>query len=429
MPDEPPTSRSDPLAWLAYEGLWGQREQGPNAGPTGPNTKARWSEPITWQDELRGGSVAVPAVETFGSSASNVFCGAVGFAASTYIDYLSDPLITVLLLVGAILLIGLLIWRTTWRPTHPEPIRERRGSGQILLAAGRIYLRSPLRYLALASIVLVLGFLSTGLAWLSSLLPVHLTLRLSFDGVAVLLGTAAIALVLRNLDSGRRLGCLAAYRIVLRHFWGILGAAAIAVFVQLAILLTIVGIPVAVYRFVRRVFVANEVVLRRHSARSSQGASVDLVRGNWWRTALIVLLLYFVTIWIGPVVGFVLLFQTRLSPDLINVIGSLVYTAVFPYAAIAGALLYFDLDERRRARVARRRLLTRPTGPPNRSSDRPSETFGVPRRLRPPPPSLGDPGPAVRDALDLPPHAGRGGKPVPAARGSPRACRRRSSGR
>ena len=184
-----------------------------------------------------------------------------------------------------------------------------------------------------------------------SLLPVHLTLRLSFDGVAVLLGTVAIALVMRNLDSGRRLGCLAAYRIVLRHFWGILGAAAIAVFVQLAIFLTIVGIPVAVYRLVRRVFVANEVVLRRHSARSSQGASVDLVRGNWWRTALIVLLLYFVTIWIGPIVGFVLLFQTRLSPDLINVIGSLVYTAVFPYAAIAGALLYFDLDEQRRARV------------------------------------------------------------------------------
>ncbi len=32
-------------------------------------------------------------------------------------------------------------------------------------------------------------------------------------------------------------------------------------------------------------------------------------------------------------------------------IGSLVYTAVFPYAAIAGALLYFDLEEQRRATV------------------------------------------------------------------------------
>jgi hypothetical protein len=293
----------------------------------------------------------VPAVESFGSSASNVFCGAIGFAASTYIDYLSDPVTTVLLLVGALALIGLLIWKTRWRPTRPEPIRKRRGSGQILLTAGRIYGRHPLRYLVLGSIVLVLGFLSTGLAWLSSKLPAELTLRLSFDGLAVLLGTAAIALVLRNLDSGRQLGCFAAYRMVMRHFWGLLGAAVIAILVQLAIFLTIVGIPVAVYRIVRRVFVVNEVVLRRHSARSSQGASVELVRGNWWKTALIVLLLYFVTIWIGPVVGFVLLFQTRLSPDLINVIGSLVYTVAFPYAALAGALLYFDLDEQRRARA------------------------------------------------------------------------------
>jgi hypothetical protein len=305
--------------------------------------------------------VAVPAVETFGASASNAFCGAVGFAASTYIDYLSEPLITVLLLVAVAALVALLIWKTRWRPTGPVPIRQRRGSGQILLAAGRIYGRNPLRYLLLGSIVLVLGLLSTGLTWLSNQLPEHLTLRLSFDGLAVLLGTAAIALVLRNHDAGRRLGCVAAYRIVLRHFWGLLGAAAIAILVQLAIFLTIVGIPVAVYRFVRRLFVVNEVVLRRHSARSSQGASVELVSGSWWRTALLVFLLYFVTVWIGPVVGFVLLFETRLSPDLINVIGSLIYTAVFPYAAIAGALLYFDLDERRRERAAA--PAPAPTGP------------------------------------------------------------------
>jgi hypothetical protein len=85
------------------------------------------------------------------------------------------------------------------------------------------------------------------------------------------------------------------------------------------------------------------------------------VSGSWWRTALLVFLLYFVTVWIGPVVGFVLLFETRLSPDLINAIGSLIYTAVFPYAAIAGALLYFDLDERRRERAAA--PAPAPTGP------------------------------------------------------------------
>ncbi len=51
---------------------------------------------------------------------------------------------------------------------------------------------------------------------------------------------------------------------------------------------------------------------------------------------------------VGPIVGFVLLFTTRLSPLLIDIGGSLIYTVVFPYAAIAGTLLYFDLLERHR---------------------------------------------------------------------------------
>ena len=84
------------------------------------------------------------------------------------------------------------------------------------------------------------------------------------------------------------------------------------------------------------------------SARSSQGASVALVRGHWWRTALFVALLYVILIGVGPVVGFVLLFQTRLSPAVIDAIGSVIYMVVFPYTAIAATLLYFDLLERRR---------------------------------------------------------------------------------
>jgi hypothetical protein len=348
VPDDGPASAGDPFAWLAYEGLWGQLESGPNAGPTGPNTKDRWSEPITWQEDLRGGSVSVPVLQSFGSTVTSSFCSVIGFAAGLYIDYLADPLVTVLVLVGVLALIGLLVRLTRWRPSRPEPIRGQRGGGQILLASARIYGRNPLRYLGLASIVLVLGFLSTGLEWLLRRFDSDITLRFSLDWLGALLGSVAIALVLRNLDSGRRLGCVAAYRLVFRRFWSLLGAAAIVVLVQVVLLLTIVGIPVAVYRFVRRLFAFNEVVLRRRSARSSTKASVTLVRGHWWKTALLALLLYFVTVSIGPAVGFALLFQTRLSPVLINVIGSLVYVVAFPYAAIASALLYFDLHERRR---------------------------------------------------------------------------------
>jgi hypothetical protein len=347
VPTEPQTVDGN-LAWLAYEGLWGEKERAPNNGPTGPNTKDRWREPITWQDDLRGGSVAVPGGRTFGPSVSSAFCGGVEFAAGLLVDYFEEPVVTILAIVVLVGLVGLVVWRTRWLPARPEPIRAQRGAGQILLAAGRLYARHPLRFLALGSVFLWLEVVAAGLQWLVTTLVPDVELSVSLTALSTILASSAIALVLRNLDSGRRLGCLRAYRLVLRRFWSLLGAALIAVLVQLAIALTLVGIPVAVYRFVRRIFVLFEVVLHRRSARSSQGASVALVRRHWWRTALLVGLLYVILIGVGPVVGFVLLFETSFSPALIDAIGSVIYMVVFPYAAIAATLLYFDLLERRR---------------------------------------------------------------------------------
>jgi hypothetical protein len=46
---------------------------------------------------------------------------------------------------------------------------------------------------------------------------------------------------------------------------------------------------------------------------------------------------------LGPLVGTLLLFVTNASFNFINLVSSLVYTVVLPYAAIASTYLYFDL--------------------------------------------------------------------------------------
>lgn len=348
VPTEPPSPES-PTSWLAYDGLWGEKERAPNNGPTGPNTKDRWTQPITWQNELRQVSVAVPGGSTLGPSVSGAFCGTVGLASSVLTTFLDSPVALVLVAVATAALFLFLLLRTRWRPTSPEPIRARRAIGQILIASARIYARHPLFFLAIGAAFIVLSALPVALQWLvDALLSSSVRLVLPVNALSTILVSATVALVLRNLDSGRRLGCVKAYRFTLRRFWSLLGAAAIAVLVQLAIALTVIGIPWAVRRFIQRVFVLIEVVLHGHSARSSQRASADVVRGSWWRTAIFVGLLYLITVAVGPIVGFVLLFTTRMSPFLIDIGGSLIYTAVFPYAAIAGTLLYFDLLERRR---------------------------------------------------------------------------------
>jgi ABC-type multidrug transport system fused ATPase/permease subunit len=49
---------------------------------------------------------------------------------------------------------------------------------------------------------------------------------------------------------------------------------------------------------------------------------------------------------LGPIVGVAVLFLTSSSLAVIDIIGSLVYAVVMPYAGIAIALLFYDLRRR-----------------------------------------------------------------------------------
>ena len=48
--------------WIAYEGRWGELQEAFYNGPTGPNLKKQWTEPILWAEEdWRADSYAIPA--------------------------------------------------------------------------------------------------------------------------------------------------------------------------------------------------------------------------------------------------------------------------------------------------------------------------------------------------------------------------------
>ena len=74
------TIPSDPQAaaagfpWIEFEGRWGELQKAFFNGPTGPNLKERWTEPITWSEGWREKSYAVPSGGLFGTSATDLFC-------------------------------------------------------------------------------------------------------------------------------------------------------------------------------------------------------------------------------------------------------------------------------------------------------------------------------------------------------------------
>ncbi|HEX6458415.1 MAG TPA: hypothetical protein VF032_05820 [Thermoleophilaceae bacterium] len=362
---EVPDSASQPFAWLAFHGRWGQREKGFNNGPTGPSAKEAWTQPIEWADGLRDSSVTVPGTRTFGPSVTHFFCGAVKQVSVVLNWALVHPfpfyIFAGLVLAGT----GQAARRTTWRPVLREPLRMRRGGGQILRAALRIYLSDARTFLGIGAAFVPLSILAAAVQWVLF----HLTglgAFVALDGrhgavttlLALLIGgvgaaiasvctTAAVACALDELDRGGRIGPVEAFRRASRHA-GELANAFVRQFGSVVILsLLVIGIPFALYLYIRWSLFAQACVLEKRSGRGSLRRSAALVRGKWWRTFGFTALVNVLAALSGPLFGVALLLLTDRSLNFINVAGSVIYTATVPYAIIALTLYYFDLEARR----------------------------------------------------------------------------------
>ena len=127
-----PEEVTDPhgeFAWLAFQGRWGQREVGFFNGPTGPAAKERWTEPVTWSEDLRDASVVIPAGDRLGGGVLATFCGTVEFGSSLLIIGLRSPLVLVIALGATLTAIIVASRRTRWSPVTTRPLRIERGDG------------------------------------------------------------------------------------------------------------------------------------------------------------------------------------------------------------------------------------------------------------------------------------------------------------
>jgi hypothetical protein len=366
LPDQPPASASAPFAWLAFQGHWGQKEHGPNTGPTGPNAKGQWTEPVSWsEDEWRSSSTEIPFHHTLGPSATSFFCGAVAAGSHVYLQFLRTPWF-VLGVLAALVLFG--IWlsrRTRWRPVEPFPVDDVRSGGQIYRAGFRLYRRYRWLFLGL-------GVIFVPLAALASLAQAIVTRTTGFgaflDGVksdavvsgvtallfgelstiiASILVTAAVAHALSLIEQGDRPDALDVFKGVWPRI-GSLGWAWFRIILTAGLLaLTIVGIPLAVVYLVRKAVTTQACVLEDLHASPALGRSSELVRRHGPRVFAISALVNVTAFLLGPIVGVAALFVTPAPPlGFVNLISSAVYAVVVPYAAIALTLLFFDLRRR-----------------------------------------------------------------------------------
>ncbi len=369
LPDIP-SSPSAPYAWLAFDGRWGQKESGINNGPTGPAAKTQWLAPIEWSAGLRNTSVELPGGSTFGVSVGNFFCGAVTRGAIVANWALIHPLPFVALLL---LVVGGLLGAaaaTTWRPPDPHPLRRQRQGGQIFRAAGRLYAQNLPTFAAAGATFVPVYLVAAGIQWvvfhLSSAAPlvaldgrhgaVTALLAILIGGVgglfASVIATAAVAVILGEIDAGRRILAGEAYARVIGRLRPLTRGLAAEIAMVFLLTITVVGIPVAIHRFIRWSLFAQACMLDDLSAGESLRHSSELVRGRWWRTFGFTALVDALAVLSGPLFGVGLLLLTDRSLNFINLAAALVYTLTVPFAAVQLTLYYFDLEARGVAEVA-----------------------------------------------------------------------------
>jgi hypothetical protein len=366
LPDIP-ASPSAPFAWLAFQGRWGQHEGGINNGPTGPGAKVQWSMPIEWADGLRDTSVEVPGANAFGLSVGGFFCGAVTGGAIVLNWSLLHPSPFLAVLAAIVLGLFAAAGRTTWRPPDAHPLRRQRRGGQIFRASVRVYGQQIGTFVGVGAIFIPLCLAAAAIQWILF----HLTgikPLVALDGrhgavtafFTVLLGaiaglfasvvtTAAVALLLREIDDGRRMRAAEAYRLVFQRLRPLARGMAAELATVVVLSITVVGVPLAVARFIRWSLFAQACVLGELSAGESLRRSSVLVRGHWWRTFGFTAIVDVIAILSGPFFGVGLLLLTDRSLNFINVAASVVYALTVPLAAIALTLYYFDLEQRGRS--------------------------------------------------------------------------------
>ena len=362
IPSDASAARAE-LPWITFDGRWGELQDAFFNGPTGPNAKQQWTEPVTWSEGWRERAYAVPTSGVFGTGATDFFCQAVETGSRGLVRFLRDPGAMLLLLAALLAIAWYGAARATWRPLAPLRLARRRTWGQVLSAAGRMYVAHARVFLGIGLLLIPLTLLTTllqtlllgGFGLLGAdvsgegagaivLLLVAIGTTLTLLGLALV--QAATACALLEIDAGHEVGSIASYRRALAQIRPLLGALGIAVGAWVGLTVTGILIPVAVWLAIRWSLLAPVVEIEGRSALGALGRSSELVRGRWLRVASLVGVGATLALVAGPLLGALLILVTAAPPALLNVVAGVVYALAMPFVALTTAYVYFDARTR-----------------------------------------------------------------------------------
>ncbi len=361
IPGDPVEAKAA-FPWIAFEGRWGELEKAFFNGPTGPNLKDQWTHPIVWSKTWRDRGYAVPSAGLFGTGATDLFCTGVATGSKGLVLLLRNPALMLLTLGAILALLAFAVIRATWLPVAPFRVARRRTWGQVLSASARMYLERARLFLGIGLVLIPIAVAITVLQWLVfrgidllgavtgvgagafALSAVVIGTTLALLGLGLVQAATACALV--EIDAGRPIGPVQAYRIAVRRIRPLLGAIAIFVIAWVALTATAILIPVALWLAVRWCLLAPVVELEAPSSFGALRRSARLARGRWIKVGSLVGLSAAIALVTGPLLGALLIFATNMPLALLNLVAGVVYALSLPFVALVTAYVYFDVRAR-----------------------------------------------------------------------------------
>ncbi len=352
----------DEFAWLDFGGRWGERQSGAFNGPTGPQSKQRWTHPVDWHDELRADSVVVPAGDGSGEAIINSFCSVVEAGSGALVTLKTSPLRLVVTLAIVVLIGMWLARRTVWNRVSALPMVRRRRAGQIIRAAAGSYRRRSRILITIGLVYLPVSILVAATGSVLQVIPIvrrvtvlaanasetSLIFALLAGSIANLLAFVAVNAMVAAYydllgDGDADASGIDAVRRAWTHAVDLLAGFGRALAIVLVLLMSVVGIPVGIWFLVRYQFMAQVVVTEDRNGKDALSRSAQLVKGRWWHTAILVGSINLLLAGSGLVVGLLLLVLFAGLPLwLFSGLLTLVYALIVPLAAVAQTLLFGD---------------------------------------------------------------------------------------
>jgi hypothetical protein len=163
---------------------------------------------------------------------------------------------------------------------------------------------------------------------------------LTLLGLGLVLAATARALV--EIDEGREIGPLSAYRLASDKVRPLVGALLVATLAVSLLASTFFLLPFAIWLAGRWALCVPALELEDLTGIGALRRSGRLVRGRWLKVASLIVVGGALVLVLGPLIGAVLILVTNAPFWLVNVLAGIIYAVTMPFVALTTAYVYFD---------------------------------------------------------------------------------------